>query len=207
MKPILAVVCGLLLFAATGQSQAATIDFEDLGITPGTQFNPPDNAVITSGGFDFTNGPGSSIPDLHFPNGSALSISGTTELISHEEGIMTVSGGGTFTLNQFDWGGVLSESGTFTVIGNLSGGGSVSQVFALDGNTATLETFVLPGTFTNLASVTFEHLGGSQGSQNIDNIVVNQQSTPVPEPSALALCGLGVLGLAGYRLRRRKKFA
>lgn len=187
--------------------QAVLIDFEDLGVSSGGQLDPVDNAVITSGGFDFVNGPGSSVLDLHFPNANGLDIGGTTELVSHEEVIMSPNGGGTFTLNQFDWGSRFSEAGTFTVHGDLFGGGTVSQVFALDGNTSTFETFVLPGTFTNLVSVLFEHIGGTQGIQNIDNIVVN---TVVPEPGSIAamlsLVGFGA-GAMVIRRRRAKKLA
>lgn len=186
------------LWLASIPAHAAVIDFEDLGVAPGTQFDPPDFATVTSGGFDFVHGPRNAFSDLHFPNGSSFSIGGTTELVTHQDFIMTRNGGGAFTLNQFDWGGTFGENATFEVIGQLMGGGTVSQLFSPDGNSATLQTFVLGGSFNNLVSVTWEHFG-RWNEQNVDNLVVD--AAAVPEPTTLALLGLG---LAGLRLTKRR---
>ncbi len=193
----------IVVFAGSAQattittSLSATVDFEDLGVSSGTQYDPPDFAITTSGGFDFVHGPLSGISDLHFPNCYAgQSVACSTELLSHEQVIMSPTGGGVFALSQFDWGSAFDEAGTWQVIGELFGGGSVNFGVALDGRTFTMQTIVLPGTFTNLVSVTFEHIGGVSGAQNVDNIGI----TPVPEPSTALLLTLGLIGL-GFRHR------
>jgi hypothetical protein len=88
------------------------------------------------------------------------------------------------------------------VLGNLQGGGTVSAGFDLGGG---WQTFVLPGTFVNLSSVVLSGSivgGSSDASLSFDNIVVNGSSTSaVPEPSTLALLGVGMCGLL-VRYRR-----
>ncbi|MBS1823698.1 MAG: PEP-CTERM sorting domain-containing protein, partial [Acidobacteria bacterium] len=67
--------------------------------------------------------------------------------------------------------------------------------------------FVLPATYTNLLSVVIRDTVGGDWQQGpgfgLDNIVFNGASA-VPEPATLASAGLGVLILAGARLRRRR---
>lgn len=43
---------------------------------------------------------------------------------------------------------------------------------------------------------------GTAGTDRVDNFVVNGTTAPVPEPSTLALCGLGAAGVL-FRLRRK----
>jgi hypothetical protein len=91
--------------------------------------------------------------------------------------------------------------GRIEVIGNYSGGGSVSAFFDL---TDTFNGFVLPGTFTGLSSVrvrdTFPAgFRGVPGSFSLDNITY-QESAAVPEPTTLLLLGSGVV----MAVRRRR---
>ena len=192
--------CGLLALGSV-QAQAAVIDFEDLGVAPGTQFEPPDGATTTSGGFDFIHGPLSTINDLHFPrapHGNAVGSS--TELLAHENVIMTRNGGGTFSLSSFLWGSSFVESLSFSVEGTLFGGGTISQTFFPDQDESSLESFVFNAGFVNLVSAKWTHISGSQGLQNIDDIAVDETAA-VPEPTTLTLLGFGLAGLAA---RRRK---
>jgi hypothetical protein len=91
------------------------------------------------------------------------------------------------------------------VVGNLSSGGAVSAIFDFDGvndsilgGSADFETFILPATFSDLASVTFTAINATgayqAGAFSIDNLSVSTSSS-VPEPgtAVLFLCGLAVL--------------
>lgn len=208
MKKLLCLTCilGILFFVAP--IYAGIIDFEDLGVASGSQYDPPDGSTTTSGGFDFTPGPLNSLNDLHFGNANYNTIGSTTELLSHEDVIMTKAGGGTFSVQQFLWGSSFEEESFFTVEGELFGGGTVSQVFNPDMDTNTLETFFLPASFTDLVSVKWIHIGGVQGLQNIDNIYVDgvdgTPATAVPEPSILILLSIG-FGAVALTPRRKKR--
>ena len=121
-----AMFCALSIMSV---AQAAIVDFEDLGVAPGDQLNPPDDTVISSGGFDFINGPTSSIADLHVTNSPAANAIGTTaELLFHNDLIMTQTGGGTFSATSFDFGSVLLENPiAFSAVGDIFGGGTITQ--------------------------------------------------------------------------------
>jgi hypothetical protein len=189
-------------FAFVLPVNAALVDFEDLGIASGTQSNPADNFVITSGGFDFVNGPTSFIADLHIPNNSSNAIGNTTEMISHGDLLMTQSGGGDFSLSSFDFGSKFSEpAGGFSVVGSLLGGGTVTQLFNFDGDNTTFESFLLNASFTNLVSVNWLMVGGTQKLFNIDNITTGPSAVPLP--AAVWLFGPALLGFLG--LRRKQK--
>tara|TARA_R110002111_G_scaffold221901_1_gene284095 strand:+ start:549 stop:1142 length:594 start_codon:yes stop_codon:yes gene_type:complete len=188
-------------FAFSLPIHAAVVDFEDLGVASGGQLNPADNAVITSGGFDFVNGPTSAISDMHFPNDGFAGIGSTTELVTHGDLLMTKNGGGTFSLNSFDFGSWLLEVPSFTVNGLLSGGGMVSQSFNLDGDETTFETFFLNPSFTNLVSANWLMSSGNQKTFNIDNIKADINAVPLP--AAVWLFGPALLGFLG--LRRKQK--
>ena len=55
-------VAGSILLGS--QAQATLIDFEDLGVAPGSGLHPADGVTTASGGFDFD----SSALHLHFHN-------------------------------------------------------------------------------------------------------------------------------------------
>jgi len=201
---LLGAVCACLVVISFN-TNASLIDFEDLGVLPGNQISTANFATITSGGFDFT--PGSSFitfADMHVSNNHGNTVGSTTELSSHGDLLMTENGGGTFDLVSFLLGSAFIEIESFTVVGTLSGGGTVSQTFNLDGNTATLELFNLNSSFTSLIEVNWLHLGGNQGIFNVDNILVdNIIASAVPVPPALWLFGSGLLGLVGMARRRK----
>lgn len=122
---------------------------------------------------------------------------------------MTATSGAPFTLVGFDGAegfinstaaaaGGYPNAFAIRVVGNLSGGGTVSADFTLDaladgaGGIADFQTFAFPATFTNLSSAVFSGVfatGGPGGGISLDNINV------VPEPTAaLALLAVPLLG-------------
>jgi hypothetical protein len=90
------------------------------------------------------------------------------------------------------------------VTGQISGGGTISQSFALDfihdgvGGVADFQSFTISSAFTNLESISFEASNGT-GHFSIDSL--NYET--IPEPATLALMGLGLAGI-GYKRHRSK---
>lgn len=200
MKKVL-FIC--LLFTNVAVN-AAVIDFEDLGVVSGGQYNSLDHEVITSGGYDFVNGPSSTFPDLHFPNDNPRTFESSTELLSHGDVIMSRSGGGSFSLDSFDFGAIFGEVATFSVVANLLGGGSATEIFYLDGDSTTSEFFTLNASFNNIVSAEWLMVGGVGGLFNLDNISVSNESvSAVPVPAALFMFAPALLGFFG--LRRKAK--
>ncbi|HFQ80608.1 MAG TPA: PEP-CTERM sorting domain-containing protein [Desulfobacterales bacterium] len=86
-----------------------------------------------------------------------------------------------------------------------------AEVLLGPGNTAIGNLYGSDGTtLLNTVSHTFsDGFGGgvairSFGGFNIDTISVNS-AAPVPEPATMLLFGIGIAGLAGSRIRRKKK--
>ena len=119
---------------------------------------------------------------------------------------LTADGGGAFDLVQLAAGdletGYPTDAQQLVVLGNLAGGGTVSQTLDL---TDTWATFTLSG-FDDVTSVDFSAglngtvLGGIPAYPDVgmDNI-----TTDVPEPFSLAVFGTALLGFAAARARWR----
>jgi hypothetical protein len=80
--------------------------------------------------------------------------------------------------------------------GNINAKGS----FALTDKTATLTSLTTTFSLTSVATL---HFTGAT-TLNYTTSLGLTQVAPVPEPSTMAIAGLGGLGLVGYGLRRRK---
>jgi len=128
---------------------------------------------------------------------------------------MTQVGGAPFSFESFSAGARTEDFSLaarnpaatgIDVLGTFFGGGTVSTQFSF--TTATSwDFFVLPGTFTNLTSVTLTALGTSGGQNQefaFNNLTVNSDTSGVPEPGSMALMGMGLAGLSIWRLRRKQ---
>lgn len=196
--------------AWTQSSEASVIDFEDIAAPVGGNFIEPSEA---SGGFLFSSPPG----HIHRTNQAiGFGDSGSTNLTIHGDGnglTMTQFGGGAFRINSVFLSEGFSGLGAATVhvVGSISGGGTVTTDFTLDGlfdsvgGVNDFQLFSFSSAWTNLSSVAFNGVGGAptEHGWSIDNIGVNEAPpTPtVPEPTSLTLLALG---LAGVGFGRRK---
>jgi hypothetical protein len=203
----LAAAAALALASAT--SSAALIGFEDLAVGPGVNSIGGDRV---STGFSFD----SSANHTHLSNNSFDGNSGSTFLVVDDfDGANTLTvaqvGGAAFSLISVDlgeWnpgGGLASQ---ITLTGQVLGGGTVQTILALDGvvsvgGSNNFQTFALGGGWSNLFSVTFDATAGT-GSLYwaLDNVLTGDANA-VPEPTTLALVGLGMLGLAARRKARQ----
>jgi len=154
-----------------------------------------------------------------FFTGSGLGSLTLTNLVSHTAATV-ISVGPPFVGAQLNWTGtatftlgsnvlsiqitngtlsVTGDGGNFSGDGNITGSGSA----AFDAALATLtqpESFSisLAGANSTGASSTFGFADFRASDVNVTSAAL------VPEPSTMAIAGLGALGLIGYGIRRRK---
>ena len=180
----LAVV--LFLFGSAVSIRADVIDFET-----GSLFLFPGQTGSLEG-FNFT-AAGDTGALVKVPAGCASPCvsNGTRTLVTINGANVTIAPtvGGTFSLSAFDVAGVFGTSQDVTsleVIGNLFGGGQITETFGV--NPSVFQTFsLLPG-FTNLTSAEFIALAPTSLPQfQLDNIQTT--TTAVPEPASLVLLG------------------
>lgn len=198
------VIAALVL--GTSPAKAVTIDFESL-----MRVNELANHHLLSyseDGFTLSNSVGQTNPFMTF--GTLHSkFSGSTALMHIGHAIqtdLTRTGGGSFSLHSIDLAEFFGSGETtpVTFIGDLTGGGTVTNIFTLDGVAFGAETFTFTG-FDSVTKVSWTSFTSFQSDiRQIDNIVVNT-STSVPEPASLGLMGLGLAGLAWIRRGRQQQ--
>lgn len=204
MKKILQATiatCALLCL----QAGATTIGFE--GVVPNTSSIVP-VTPYTESGFTFTNLHNATGSDGIF--GSAASNSnGTATFVfcTYNNGCgtdvfvtLTAADASPFSLTSIDAGNwqAATTAGSIDLIGHLVSGGTVTTSITAG---KTWETFAISG-FHDLISVDF--YGRAVYAVAIDNLELNATpSSNVPEPTSIALLGLGLAGLVAGR--RRKK--
>ncbi len=198
------VSIAIALLACAASARATVIDFE--GIAAPSNVTTQHNSSIVSGGFSFYQNHGHVIDSAYSPTGYQTN-NGTDWLMNDSSGEMVISdaaspypGAGTyqpFALTSLDIGAFFTTSGAVLATGFLTGGGTVTETISVSGN---FSTYTFGGGFVNLDYVRLQGVGG-YGGWAIDNVTVNESVVAVPAPGAVALLGIGLIGL-GF-LRRR----
>jgi hypothetical protein len=219
-KQCLALGLGALALGAAGLAQAATI-------TIGTSVDGGVTKVLRATGAS----PGpvnfNGLVDAQWTLNSVAGVN-PNPLEFDSDSINTSSGGGTEVLRVY-----VTESGITTTSGITSFLSGLTANNVPSGWTTTLATYINPdnavfGTEDLLSSETFMAIGSHDDTSAFDittspvsltevytitanaaagtaNSTIDLSTTPVPESStwAMLLLGLGGLGFAGYRTRRR----
>ncbi len=166
-------VMSLVILCAYGSAQASTIvDFEDW-----TGDNT-ERTLADSRGFNFAADPG------HFFIIGNFGTSGHRLVTRADCSVtMTKVGGGLFDINSLDFREGGSAGNTIiTLTGFFAAGGSISQIYTLDGNTDTSQTFHPLG-FNALSSAVFQPVD-AQITMAVDNIITPEASTMILFASA-----------------------
>lgn len=199
-KVAVAIALGVWWFAIP--AEATVVDFSPL-TNSGFTGVAGTGVFYQEGGLDFTSSANNPLALLSWGTSAAYSAdpTGATlfQNVPGESIIVTRTGGGSFFLNSIDLADVFNEPHSGNVpFSYVDGGGSHSLILTLD-NLLGLETFIL-----NLPGVTSFTLSqaGSIWFQ-VDNIVYDAPAVPLPAALPLFASGLGLLGLAGWRRRRK----
>lgn len=187
-----------LAVSASGMTVAApvSLDFEAFA-HGGAAVNIYTSPFVTEG-FRFV---GNQVGNDYAVYGTAsVDYTGSTALTPFGSEAHTLSAvdGGSFSLLAWDISEELSSDPgfSFTVFGDLLGGGTVSQVVALDGVFG-YQNVTFAG-FTNLTAVRFTT---SPNNFQLDNIELDTAAA-VPEPASLALVGMALFWLVATAQRR-----
>lgn len=149
------------------------------------------NWSVPSGSVDLI---GNGFYDFYPGNGLYVDLDGSTG----SAGPLTTKqtfGAGSYTLT-FDLGG--SQRGDTNTVEISLGDWSTSLVkYSSDPLHSFSYTFTTTG-----GQLEFQNLGGDNVGAILDNVQLDADSAPVPEPGTLMLVGIGLFGLAVYGKRR-----
>jgi len=172
-------------------------------------------STVAGNGFSVTNGSGSqftgsSIGNLGSLTGPAFNFNSTTGIVTGSE-TLTINDGAGHNLTGTVTGvniAVIGTGGTLntTATVNLSGvtyTGTSADLVALR-NDVNANGGVVAMTFQFVPAVSLTALGAAGATNSTSWSGTIESTTAVPEPSSLAIAGLGALGMIGYGIRRRK---
>jgi len=205
---LLLVGAAALCFAGQAHAQV-TLDFEFLPNSSGGTVHQ--GATVSQNGFTLTDITNSDRLYSVAPDSlDTTNYTGSVALFNNSgAGITTLTqdNGNPFVLQSIDIGNLLYQSfaplqAEVTFIGNVQGGGTVTQTFTHGANDS-LETVVFGSDFANLESVSFAQ---DFPSNQFDNIVLGGPAVAAtPEPGSVALLvGMGMSG-ASFVLRRKRR--
>ena len=201
----IALATGLAFAAAGVTAQAAVVNWEDIAVGVGVNSIGGDRV---SGGFNFD----STANHTHLVHDTSGvdAFNGTTTLQSDDNNgasalIMTVVGGGTFSLNKLDIGegfAWATQGATVVRVTGVPSAGpalvmdiTIDGIFDAGGPGNDFQTILFGAGWTNLVSVSFDGFAGpSIRVFLLDNIEVNAVPLPAtPLLLALGLCAFGMV--------------
>lgn len=203
MKSVLATALLAATALTTSPAHAAVIDFEEVAITnPFLGEGPVPNGYAGLNWENVNVVLGSAVPGTGYENGvvsgekAAISIFGAPATISAPSGTFTFEGGW-FTSGWL-------ETDTGMVAGYLDDGDLLPDyVMVFDINSVT--PVFLDVSWNGLYMLIFGALG--ENIAVVDDLRISLDAAPpvesVPEPLTLGLLGMGLLGIAGARQRRK----
>jgi PEP-CTERM motif len=213
MKRFFAVFAALAALLAGAAQATAQIPYPNLGTLNPTTYTFTATSTgdviayfVGNGGAFYTESLGMLVNGSPSPNG--LGLNNQTSSFGDSFDLGTVNAGDTLTffINVFDpnVGNLGNAYSDPSLNGPYDGGTGINHVYSTNYDSGTNQLPGIPsGTY-----VGFEDLPLYQGPDynytDEQFVFTNTSMSSSPEPTSLALFGIGIAGLAGYRWRRRK---
>jgi hypothetical protein len=201
------MLCLALLFTTVGKAQAGFITFNGTALDGGfTLINT--NSSYSEGGFNlqFTDGIQYFIDNDYGPSLFPTLAGFDDDVLEFDNGaasfVLTNNSALLFDFKSIIVSAGINDGGTgnFIFTGTLFGGGTISQT--VNAFATSIDTIVFSG-FTNLTSLIVTSSDSS--FPFMDNLEVSVSA--VPEPTTIALWGIGSVGMGLIARRRAKEVA